>query len=236
MVSVYDLNNWVATRNSGTTNYVAIETTTFVQLWNPHNFPADGLGGALVIQYRNSDTVKLMNGTTNPTYTLSSPPDTAVVFTENPGSSGNAVITSPLFEDGNLCLQFNYQIKVGTGYQDPKGKIKPNEYRVIALPAPTPSCLISSRINYGATSPSPLPPLPVFPGLPPGLTLRGGGRWAGLISGTPTVDPNANYTSTGYQDYSVAISANTHSCGTATATLTIRISGSCPSPTPTATP
>jgi hypothetical protein len=209
-VSVFDLNNWVATANTGSTNLVAIETTTFIQVWNPHNFPTDGLGGALVVHYQNSESVQLQNGTTNPTYALSSPPDAKIIFTANPGSSGSAVIVSPLFETGNIGQQFNYQIKAGTGYQDPKGKIKPNEYRVIALPAPTPSCLIADRINYGAT------------GLPPGLSVRGGGRWAGLINGTPTVDPGRTYAN-GYEDYSVAITANTHSCGTASATLTIKI-------------
>jgi hypothetical protein len=54
------------------------------------------------------------------------------------------------------------------------------------------------------------------------LSVHGGGRFAGLIDGTPTLDPNVTYTN-GYHDYSVAISANTHSCGTATATLVIRI-------------
>jgi hypothetical protein len=220
VVSVYDLNNWVGTVNNGSTNLVAVETTTYVQLWNPHNFPTTGadclsnpdcgLGGAVTIHYQNSDTVQLQNGTTNPTYTLSSPPDATVIFTKVPGSSGSAVIVSPLFETGNIGQQFNYLIKANTGYQDPKGKIKPNEYRVVALPAPTPSCFISAKITYGAT------------GLPPGLSLHGGGRWAGLISGTPTVDTSRIYAN-GYEDYSVAITANTHSCGTASATLTIRI-------------
>jgi hypothetical protein len=150
-----------------------------------------------------------VNGSTQ---TLSSPPDATIIFTANPDPNNrNPVIVSPLFETGNVGQSFNYQIKVGSGYQDPKGKIKPNEYRVVALPAPTPACLISGKINYGAT------------GLPPGLNLRGGGSKAGLINGTPTVDPNATYTN-GYQDYSVQISANTHSsCGNPSATLVIRI-------------
>jgi hypothetical protein len=80
---------------------------------------------------------------------------------------------------------------------------------VVALPGPTPACLITGRINYGAT------------GLPPGLNLHGGGRKAGLIDGTATLDPNVTYTN-GYHDYSVAITART-SCGTASATLVIRI-------------
>ncbi len=203
-VSLYDLNNWVATVPIGTTYQVVIETTTYVQIWNPHNYPTDGLGGALTVHYQNSDKVNV-NGTLQ---TLSSPPDATIIFTANPDpNNANPVIVSPLFETGNLNQSFNYQIKVGTGYQDPKGKIKPNEYRVVALPAPTPACLVSGRSNYNAT------------GLPPGLTVHGGGRFAGLINGTPTSDPP--YTN-GYHDYSVPISART-SCGTASATLVIRI-------------
>ena len=203
-VSLYDLNNWVSTYPFGTGNYVVIETTTYVQLWNPHNYPTDGLGGALTVHYQNSDKVNV-NGTLQ---TLSSPPDATIIFTASPDPTNrNPVIVSPLFETGNVGQVFNYQIKAGTGYQDPKGKIKPNEYRVVALPGPTPGCLVSGRTNYNAT------------GLPPGLIVHGGGRFAGLISGTPTSDPP--YTN-GYRDYSVAISART-SCGTANATLVIRI-------------
>jgi len=203
-VSLYDLNNWVSTYPLGTGNYVVIETTTYVQLWNPHNYPTDGLGGALTVHYQNSDKVNV-NGTLQ---TLSSPPDATIIFTASPDPTNrNPVIVSPLFETGNVGQVFNYQIKAGTGYQDPKGKIKPNEYRVVALPAPTPACLVTGRTNYNAT------------GLPPGLTVHGGGRFAGLIDGTPTSDPP--YTN-GYRDYSVSISART-SCGTASATLTIRI-------------
>jgi hypothetical protein len=160
-----------------------------------------------MVQYQNSDQVNV-NGTNQ---TLSPQPDATIIFKDPPfGDASTPVIASPLVETGNVGLAFNYQIKAAIGYQDPKGKIKPNEYRVVALPAPTPGCLVSGRINYGAT------------GLPPGLNLHGGGSKAGLISGTPTLDPNATYTN-GYQDYSVQISANTHSCGTASATLTIRI-------------
>jgi hypothetical protein len=206
-VSLYDLNNWVATVPIGTTYQVVIETTTYVQLWNPHNFPTDGLGGALMVHYQNSDQVNV-NGTLQ---TLSSPPDATVIFKDNPDPNDrtNPVIVSPLFETGNLNLSFNYRIKAATGYQDPKGKIKPNEYRVVALPGPTPACLATGRTNYSAT------------GLPPGLSLHGGGRKAGLIDGTPTLDPNVTYTN-GYHDYSVPITART-SCGTASATLVIRI-------------
>jgi hypothetical protein len=220
VVSVYDLNNWVDTVSTGTTYLVAIETTTYVQLWYPHNYlppdsppnclPTDpncGLGGAVTIHYQNSDQVSV-NGTNQ---TLSSPPDATIIFTANPSNDrGTPVIISPLFETGNVGQPFNYQIKAASGYQDPKGKIKPNEYRVVVLPGPTPSCFAEGRNNYTAT------------GLPPGLSLHGGGRWAGLINGTPTLDPNVTYTN-GYYDYSVAISERT-SCGTTpTATLTIRI-------------
>jgi hypothetical protein len=206
VVSLYDLNNWVQTVQIGTTYNVVIETKTYVQLWNPHNYPTDGLAGSLMVHYQNSDKINV-NGTTQ---TLSSPPDATVIFKDPPyGDTGTPVIVSPLSETGNVGLAFNYQIKAATGYQDPKGKIKPNEYRVVALPGPTPACLISGRINYSAT------------GLPPGLNLHGGGRKAGLIDGTPTLDPNVTYAN-GYHDYSVPISART-SCGTASATLIIRI-------------
>src|SRR5207245_11753234 len=97
-------------------------------------------------------------------------------------------------------LAYHYQISTATGYQDPNRKITPNQYRVVALPGPTPACLISGSINYSAT------------GLPPGLNLHGGGSKAGLIDATPTLDPNVTYTN-GYHDYSVPISART-SCGT----------------------
>jgi hypothetical protein len=207
VVSIYDLNNWVGTVNSGTSYLVAIETTTYVQLWNPHNYPPDGINGALTVQYNNSDQV-LVNGTTE---TLSSPPDATVIFTANPNNdTGTPAIISPLFETGIVGQQFNYQIKAANGYQDPKGKIMPNEYRVVVLPGPTPSCVATGRNHYTAS------------GLPPGLTLRQNGAKAGLINGTPTVDPNVTYTN-GYHDYSVTISERT-SCGTTpNATLTIRI-------------
>jgi hypothetical protein len=205
-VSIYDLNNWVNNVQIGTIWQVVIETTTYVQLWNPHKYPTDGLAGALTVHYQNSDQVNV-NGTLQ---TLSSPPDATIIFKDPPyGDTGTPVIVSPLFETGNLNLSFNYRVKAATGYQDPKGKIKPNEYRVVALPGPTPACLVSGRTNYSAT------------GLPPGLNLHGGGAKAGLIDGTPTLDPNVTYTN-GYHDYSVPISART-SCGTASATLVIRI-------------
>lgn len=203
VVSVYDLNNWVATIPIGTTYQVVIETKTYVQIWNPHNYPTSGLGGVVTMHYQNSDKVNV-NGTTQ---TLSSPPDATIIFKDNPSTdTGTPVIVSPLSETGTVNVAFNYQIKAGTGYQDPKGKIKPNEYRVVALPGPTPACLITGRINYTAT------------GLPPGLSVHGGGRFAGLISGTPTLDTNVTYP----HDYSVVITART-SCGNASATLVITI-------------
>lgn len=206
VVSAYDLNNWVATVPIGTTNQVVIETTTYVQVWNPHYYPTAGLGGVVTVHYENRDQVNV-NGTVQ---TLSSPPDATIIFKDPPYDDGSTpVIVSPLFEAGNLNLIFNYQIKASTGYEDPKGKIKPNEYRVIALPGPTPACMVSGRINYTAT------------GLPPGLSVHGGGRKAGLIDGTPVFDPNVTY-SNGYHDYNVTITART-SCGNASATLVIRI-------------
>jgi len=207
VVSLYDLNNWVQTVQIGTTYNVVIETETYVQLWNPHKYPTDGLSGALMMHYQNSDKISV-NGTTQ---TLSSPPDATIIFaaTPDPNWRTNPVIVSPLNETGNVGLSFNYQIKAAIGYQDPQGKIKPNEYRVVALPGPTPSCLVSGRTNYSAT------------GLPPGLNLHGGGRKAGLIDGTPTLDPGPPPV-TYPHDYNVTISART-SCGTASATLVIRI-------------
>ena len=80
VVSVYDLNNWVATVPIGTTYQAVIETKTYVQLWNPHNSPTDGLGGVLTVHYQNSDKVNV-NGTLQ---TLSSPPDATIIFKDNP--------------------------------------------------------------------------------------------------------------------------------------------------------
>jgi hypothetical protein len=215
VVSLYDLNNWVQTLQIGTTYNVVIETTTYVQLWNPHNYPppdpldpSAGLSGVLTVHYQNSDQVNV-NGTLQ---TLSSPPDGTIIFKKdpNPNDTTTPVIVSPLSETGNVGLAFHYQIKAANGYQDPKGRIKPNEYRVVALPGSTPSCIASGKTNYSGT------------GLPPGLNLHGGGSKAGLIDGTPTLDPNVTYTN-GYHDYSVPISART-SCGTTPpTTLTIRI-------------
>ncbi len=203
VVSLYDLNNWVATIPIGTTNQVVIETKTYAQVWNPHNNPTAGLGGVVTLHYENRDKVNV-NGTLQ---TLSPPPDTTIIFKDNPSTdTGTPVIVSPLFETGTLNVAFNYQIKAGTGYQDPKGKIKPNEYRVVALPGPTPACLVTGRVNYTAS------------GLPPGLSVHGGGRFAGLINGTPTLDSNVTYPHT----YNVGITART-SCGNASDTLQITI-------------
>ena len=214
VTALYDLNNWVHTVQIGTSYNVVIETKTYVQVWNPHNYPPDGLSGSLLVHYQNDDKVNV-NGTTQ---TLGSPPDATVIFTANPDPNNrtNPIIVSPLFEAGNIGLAFNYQIKTAIGYQDPQGKIKPNEYRVVALPGPTPACTPTGRgrnvYNYSAT------------GLPPGLSLHGGGRWAGLIDGTPTLDTSPGRTyANGYENYNVAISATGAPCGTASATLTIRI-------------
>src|SRR5207249_3430785 len=194
VTSVYDLNNWVATVPIGTTYQAVIETTTYVQVWNPHNYPAEGLGGVLTIHYQNSDQVNVFGKL----QTLSSPPDATIIFTAtpNPNDRTNPVIVSPLNETGNVGLAFNYQIKAANGYQDAKGLIKPNEYRVVVLPGPTPACTPDGKkpYSYSAT------------GLPPGLNLHGGGKKAGLIDGTPTVDSNVTYTN-GYHDYPVPITA-----------------------------
>src|SRR5438270_4189251 len=206
VTSVYDLNNWVGTVPIGTTYQAIIETTTYVQIWNPHNYSPDGLPGVLTVHYQNSDQVNVFGRL----QTLSSPPDATIIFTANPNPNDrtNPVIVSPLSETGNLNLPFNYQIKAANGYQDPKGKIKPNEYRVVVLPGPTPACTPSGKnpYNYTAT------------GLPPGLSVHGGGGKAGLIDGTPTLDQYVTYPHT----YDVSISARS-SCGTASDTLHITI-------------
>jgi len=195
VVSLYDLNNWVFTYGSGVTYKVVIEVTTYVQLWNPHNLP---LSGALTVHYQNSDQVNL-NGTS---FTLTSPPDATIIFQDadtdpvNPDPN-KPVITSPLAEIGNVGVAFNYQITSANSPNQYR-RIKPNEYRVVALPAPSSIQLPISR--YGAT------------GLPPGLTVKTNGGNAGLISGTPTTAGT----------YNVTISA-TNSSGTGTATLVITI-------------
>jgi len=94
-------------------------------------------------------------------------------------------------------VPFNYQITATNGANQYR-RIKPNEYRVVVLPAPGSAPLDIS--GYGAS------------GLPPGLTLKRNGQGAGVISGSP------NQAGT----YNVTISA-TNSSGTATATLVITI-------------
>jgi len=195
VVSLYDLNNWVFTYGSGVTYKVVIEVTTYVQLWNPHNIP---LSGALTIHYQNSDQVNL-NSTS---FTLTSPPDATIIFQDTDTDPVNPdpnkpVITSPLAETGNVGVDFNYQITAANSPNQYR-RIKPNEYRVVALPGPSSIQLPISR--YGAT------------GLPPGLTVKTNGGNAGLISGKPTTAGT----------YNVTISA-TNSSGTATATLVITI-------------
>src|SRR6266496_1319320 len=151
VTSVYDLNNWVYTVPVGTTYQAVIETTTYVQIWNPHNYPPDGLSGVLTVHYQNSDQVNVFGKL----QTLSSPPDTTIIFTAtpNPNDRTNPVIVSPLNETGNVGLAFNYQIKAANGYQDAKGLIKPNEYRVVVLPGPTPACTPDGKkpYSYSAT-------------------------------------------------------------------------------------
>src|SRR5439155_1266869 len=176
-VSLYDLNNWVFTYGSGVTYKVVIEVTTYVQLWNPHNLP---LSGALTVHYQNSDQVNL-NGTS---FTLTSPPDATIIFQDTDTDPVNPdpnkpVITSPLAEIGNVGVAFNYQITSANSPNQYR-RIKPNEYRVVALPAPSSIQLPISR--YGAT------------GLPPGLTVKTNGGNAGLISGTPTTAGTYNVT------------------------------------------
>jgi len=197
VVSVYDLNNWVYAYQPSPTStwHVVIEVTNYIQVWNPHNLP---LTGALIIHYQNSDKVTV-NGNLD---TLSAPPDATIIFrdtdTDPPNPDPNQpVITSPLSETANVGVAFNYQITATNGANQYR-RIKPNEYRVIVLPAPGSTPL--DITDYGAS------------GLPPGLTLKRNGQGAGVISGTPT--------STG--TYNVTISA-TNSSGTASATLVITI-------------
>jgi Tfp pilus assembly protein FimT len=191
VVSVYDLNNWVFTYGSNTTNtyHVVIEVKTYVQLWNPHNM---AVRGVLRLTYHNSDKVNL-NGNT---FTLSSPPDTNVIFKDPPLTSetDKPVIASALMATGNVGTAFSYQILAGNGLQLPT--MQSNEYRVAVLPGPA----IHDISSYDAT------------GLPPGLHVQKSGKSAGLISGTPTTAGT----------YNVTITA-TNSSGTGTATLVITI-------------
>jgi hypothetical protein len=203
VTSVYDLNNWVFTYGSNATftYHVVVEVKTYIQLWNPHNVPVTG---ALTVHYDNSDQVNLVDGGVNRTFTLTSPADATVIFEDTDTDPVNPdpnkpVITSPLTETGNVGVAFNYQI-AATNSPNQYRRMKPNEYRVIVLPAPASSCSASGNPSYNAT------------GLPRGLTVKRNGGNAGLISGTPTT----------VGTYSVTISETT-SCGTATATLVITI-------------
>ena len=197
VVSLYDLNNWVYAYQPSPTStwHVVIEVQNYVQIWNPHNLP---LTGALTIHYQNSDQVTV-NGNLD---TLNDPPDATIIFRDTDTDPTNPdpnkpVITSPLTEIGNVNVPFNYQITATNGANQYR-RIKPNEYRVVVLPAPGSAPLDIS--DYGAS------------GLPPGLTLKRNGANAGVISGTPTRAGT----------YNVTISA-TNSSGTATATLVITI-------------
>src|SRR5437762_568736 len=197
VVSLYDLNNWVYAYQPSPTStwHVVIEVQNYVQIWNPHNLP---LTGALTIHYQNSDQVTV-NGNLD---TLNPPPDATIIFRDTDTDPTNPdpnkpVITSPLAEIGNVAVPFNYQITATNGANQYR-RIKPNEYRVVVLPAPGSAPLDIS--GYGAS------------GLPPGLTLKRNGAGAGVISGSPTQAGT----------YNVTISA-TNSSGTATATLVITI-------------
>src|SRR5437773_843196 len=197
VVSLYDLNNWVYAYQPSPTStwHVVIEVKNYVQIWNPHNLP---LTGALTIHYQNSDQVTV-NGNLD---TLNDPPDATIIFRDTDTDPTNPdpnkpVITSPLTEIGNVNVPFNYQITATNGANQYR-RIKPNEYRVVVLPAPGSAPLDIS--DYGAS------------GLPPGLTLKRNGANAGVISGTPTRAGT----------YNVTISA-TNSSGAATATLVITI-------------
>jgi Tfp pilus assembly protein FimT len=199
VVSVYDLNNWVYAYQPSPTStwHVVIEVKNYVQIWNPHNLP---LTGALTIHYQNSDQVSV-NGNLD---TLNAPPDATIIFRDTDTDPQNPdpnqpVITSPLAEIGNVGVVFNYQITATNGANQYR-RIKPNEYRVIVLPAPGSAPLDTT--DYGAS------------GLPPGLTLKRNGQGAGVISGTPPAGSAGTY--------NVTISA-TNSSGTATATLVITI-------------
>src|SRR5438093_1253822 len=197
VVSLYDLNNWVYAYQPSPTStwHVVIEVKNYVQLWNPHNLP---LTGALTIHYQNSDQVSV-NANLD---TLNAPPDATIIFRDTDTDPQNPdpnqpVITSPLTEIGNVGVAFNYQITATNGANQYR-RIKPNEYRVIVLPAPGSAPLDIS--GYGAS------------GLPPGLTLKRNGQGAGVISGSP------NQAGT----YNVTITA-TKSSRTATDTVVITI-------------
>jgi hypothetical protein len=190
VVSLYDLNNWVYTYLSGSTYKIVVEVTTYIQLWNPHNI---AVRGALSIHYQNSDQINV-NGNL---YPLSSPPDATVILTDSPTSDPNKpTFISPLSATGTVGQPFTYLIKAANGA--PYLTIQPNEYRVIALPAPSSTLLPIT--DYGANP------------LPPGLNRPPNGKNFNRISGTPTTAGT----------YNVTISA-TNSAGTTSATLVITI-------------
>ena len=190
VVSVYDLNNWVYTYLSGSTYKVVVEVKTYLQIWNPHNI---AVRGALSIHYENHDQVNV-NGHV---YTLSSPPDANIILTDSPTSDPNKpTFISPLSATGTVGQAFTYLIKAANGV--PYLTIQPNEYRVIALPAPSSTLLPIT--DYGANP------------LPPGLNRPPNGKNFNRISGTPTTAGT----------YNVTISA-TNSAGTTSATLVITI-------------
>jgi hypothetical protein len=190
VVSVYDLNNWVYTYLSGLTYKVVVEVKTYLQIWNPHNI---AVRGALSIHYENHDQVNV-NG--HP-YTLSSPPDANIILTDSPtGDPNKPTFISPLSATGTVGQPFTYLIKAANGA--PYLTIQPNEYRVIALPAP--NSTLDPITGYGATA------------LPPGLNRPPNGPNQNRISGTPTQAGT----------YNVTISA-TNSAGTTSATLVITI-------------
>ena len=190
VVSLYDLNNWVYTYLSGSTYKIVVEVTTYIQLWNPHNI---AVRGALSIHYQNSDQINV-NGNL---YPLSSPPDATVILTDSPTSDPNKpTFISPLSATGTVGQAFTYLIKAANGV--PYLTIQPNEYRVIALPAPSSTLLPIT--DYGSNP------------LPPGLNRPPNGKNFNRISGTPTTAGT----------YNVTISA-TNSAGTTSATLVITI-------------
>ena len=190
VVSVYDLNNWVYTYLSGSTYKVVVEVKTYLQIWNPHNI---AVRGALSIHYENHDQINV-NGHL---YTLSSPPDANIILTDSPTSDPNKpTFISPLSATGTVGQAFTYRIKAANGA--PYLTIQPNEYRVIALPAP--GSTLDPITSYSAT------------GLPPGLNRPPNGPNQNRISGTPTQAGT----------YNVTISA-TNSAGTTSATLVITI-------------
>ena len=143
------------------------------------------------MSYQNFDQINV-NGTY---YPLSSPPEGTITFTDTPPGPG-LVITSPLTASGKVGDAFSYQITATSQPNQPS--MKPNEYRVIALPAP--NSTLNPITGYGATA------------LPPGLNRPPNGPNQNRISGTPTQAGT----------YNVTISA-TNSAGTTSATLVITI-------------